>query len=342
MKLSSLRHTAARLMQALFVTVAALGATSCSSLIYEDLDPCDEGLRLRFIYDYNMEFANAFPAQVDCLTLLVYDNNGKYLMTKTVTDRALLGDEDWRMTIDLPAGKYHLVAYGGMADNQASFAFRPQPGESTPMRDVQVYMKPDCITSPVGTNLHNLFFGALDVTVSKAALDYTDATVEMMRDTNNLRIVLQHVDGTPVNNEDFDFVVTASNTLFDYNNNLLPAATTTFAPWTRGQQIAGAEADTDEPVEVAFAEFSLSRLMATGGPRLEITSRKTGNKVLSIPLVSYLLLLKSEQFSWMSSQEYLDRENRWSMIFFLDKGDHWWAVSIVINGWTVRINDIQG
>ena len=82
--------------------------------------------------------------------------------------------------------------------------------------------------------------------------------------------------------------------------------------------------------------------MATGGPRLEITSRKTGNKVLSIPLVSYLLLLKSEQFSWMSSQEYLDRENRWSMIFFLDKGDHWWAVSIVINGWTVRINDIQG
>ncbi len=342
MKLSSLRHTAARLLQALMVTIAAIGATSCQSLIYEDLDPCDEGLRLRFIYDYNMEFANGFPAQVDCLTLLVYDANGKYLMTKTVTDRTLLGDENWRMTIDLPAGKYHLVAYGGMADAAASFAFQPQPGDATPMRDVQVYLKPDCITDPVGTKLHDLFFGALDVTVTKAALDYTDATVEMMKDTNNLRIVLQHVDGTPVNNKDFDFAVTAANTLFDYNNNLLPTATTTFCPWARDQQIAGAEAATDEAVEVAYAEFSLSRLMATGGPRLTITSLKTGDQVLSIPLVSYLLLLKSQEYAWMPSQEFLDRESRWSMIFFLDRADHWWTVSIIINGWTVRINDIIG
>ena len=341
MKLSSLRHTAARLVKALLVTVAALGATSCDGLIYDDLDPCNEGLRLRFIYDYNMEFANAFPKQVDCLNLFVYDSNGKYITTKTVTDLALLGDENWRMNIDLPAGKYHLIAYGGMADAAASFAFNPVPGVGVPMQDVQVYMKPECITSPVGTNLHNLFFGALDVTVVKDALDYTEATVEMMRDTNNLRIVLQHVDGSPVYNDDFDFVVTAANTEFNYNNELLPVETTTFYPWTRGQQIAGAEAETDEPVEVAYAEFSLSRLMATGGPRLEITNRKTGSNVLSIPLVSYLLLLKSELYSSMPSQEYLDRENRWSMVFFLDRGDRWLSVSIQINGWTVRINNIH-
>ena len=34
--------------------------SSCER-IYEDLDPCPHGVSLRFIYDYNMEYANAFP-----------------------------------------------------------------------------------------------------------------------------------------------------------------------------------------------------------------------------------------------------------------------------------------
>lgn len=34
--------------------------SSCER-IYEDLDPCVHGVSLRFVYDYNMEYANAFP-----------------------------------------------------------------------------------------------------------------------------------------------------------------------------------------------------------------------------------------------------------------------------------------
>ena len=47
--------------------------------IYNDLEPCSQGVRLRFVYDYNMEYANAFHSQVDCLALLVYDEQGNYL-----------------------------------------------------------------------------------------------------------------------------------------------------------------------------------------------------------------------------------------------------------------------
>ena len=43
------------------LTTAAL--PSCET-IYEDLDPCPHGVSLRFIYDYNMEYANAFPKKV--------------------------------------------------------------------------------------------------------------------------------------------------------------------------------------------------------------------------------------------------------------------------------------
>ncbi len=61
-----------RLTGSLATTAFMAGASlfsSCES-IYEDLDPCPQGLRLRFVYDYNMEFANAFPSQVECLTVL--------------------------------------------------------------------------------------------------------------------------------------------------------------------------------------------------------------------------------------------------------------------------------
>lgn len=333
------------------VAVQAIAFASCDSVIYDDLEPCDEGLRLRFVYYYNMEDANAFPSQVRCLTLLVYDNDGNYLQTRTETAEELLSDEDWRMKIDLPAGKYKLVAYGGMACDNASFAFNPQPGAGVPMKDVEVGLKPACITAPDGTRLHDLFFGALDVEVPDNASDYTDATVRMMKDTNNVRIILQHIDGSPVNDGDFTFRVTADNTLFDYKNDIIPTGNTTFCPWAHDNAYAGLVAanpddEYDEelqPVQVAYAEFSLSRFIYGANVALDITRNSDGSSVFSKPLnlLNCLLLLKSDYYSEMGPQEFLDRESRWNLIFLLDRDNYWISTTIVINGWIVRINDIE-
>ncbi len=315
--------------------------SSCDSLIYDDLDPCDEGLRLRFVYDYNMEFANAFPSQVDCLTLLIYDSEGRYLATRTETAAALLSDENWRMDIDLDPGTYNLIAYGGMVEPEASFAFSPQPGAATPMENVDVYLPSSLITDPVGTRLHDLFYGALTVTVPENTMAYTEATVEMMKDTNNVRIVLQNVDGSPVDNADFDFTVTADNTRFNYLNEVIPTSTSTFYPWARGNETVTSyysdSSDTDMNIQVAYVEFSLSRFVSAGQPHLTITRKSDGQTVISIPLASYLLLLKSQIYADMPSQEFLDRESRWNVVFFLS-GGNWLRTQIIVNGWTVRIN----
>lgn len=61
---------------------------SCEN-IYEDLAPCPHGVSLRFVYNYNMEYADAFHKKVDCLTLLVYDGNGKYVDARVVTGAEL-------------------------------------------------------------------------------------------------------------------------------------------------------------------------------------------------------------------------------------------------------------
>lgn len=335
------RNIRNRLLGAIFAIAPALAAlSSCSGLINDDLDPCPEGLRLRFVYDYNMEFANAFPSQVSCLTVLIYDSEGKYLETRTVTDTELLSDENWRMDVDLPEGKYRLLAYGGMACSEASFHFVTTPAAGTSMQGVEVALNSSIMQASTGTQLHHLFYGALDVEVNASAMAYQDYTVEMMKDTNNIRILLQNVDGQPVNEADYNFAITDDNTLLAWDNNPIANGTFTYLPWAHGE-VEGGVTDDEQQSILAYAEFSTSRLMADAGARLIITRKLDNKPVISIPLVTYLLRLRSQEFAYMGNQEFLDRESRWNVIFFLQEGD-WLSTRIVINDWVVRINNIDG
>ncbi len=330
---------------AAFAAAPMVSLSSCDA-IHEDLEECPEGAYLRFVYDYNMEFANAFPSQVDCLTLLVYDESGNFVEKRTETSD-ILADENYRMTIDLPAGKYTFLAYGGMECTQSSFHFVNEPSLSHPLSTLQVQMDGDCITSPVGTKLHNLFYGLLEMEVTDSTYTYTEGTVHMMKDTNNIRILLQQLNGQPVNDSDFVFRITDdNNSLFDWQNIPVTTATPiTYYPWAKGQATAGENTDGTEAV-LAFAEFSTSRLFMANSPRLKVTRNAPGTEadgatVIDIPLINYLLLLKSQEFARMGSQEFLDRESRWNMIFFLDDHNYWIRTYIKINDWVVRINDTE-
>ncbi len=314
-----------------------VGLTSCES-VWEDLDPCPEGVRLRFVYDYNMEYANAFPSQVDCLTVLVYDKEGKYVKTMTAA-RPETSDEDWRMEIELPAGDYKLLAYGGMDCENASFKFASDPSE-TLLKDLKVYLPDNLITTDVGTDLHPLFYGRLDLTIPSTSTKYVEKTVYMMKDTNDIRILLANANGQPTNAKDFIFTITDDNTWFNYLNYVIPTKNVTYYPWTKGNADAGLLPG-GEPTNVTFAEFSVSRLMDKSKACLRITRASDGKEVVKISLIKVLELLKSSHFDKMDNQEFLDRESRWKMAFILTGDDVWAGVSIIINDWVVRINNIN-
>lgn len=337
MKLS-IRNILSRLAAAAAVTICGCTLQSCNS-IYDDLDPCPQGVRLRFVYTYNMEFANAFPSQVDCLTLLVYDEEGVLADSFTETSPSALADENWRLTLDLDPGVYRLRAWGGLADSDASFHFSSQPN-AVGMNGLQVAMDADCMTSPEGTQLHPLFFGELEVEIPENSTDYTEATVEMMKDTNNIRILLQNLSGEPADGRDFIFTITDDNTLLSYDNRPVAGNQYTYYPWTSGQQSAGL-LDNGKEAVLAFAELSTSRLMSASKATLLIQHRQDMRTVAEIPLVNFLLMLKSQEFSNMGSQEFLDRESRWNMVFFLDQSGDWVSTYIKINDWIVRINNAE-
>lgn len=335
---SGKRHIISTFAGAVLLAAFASVAFSSCERIYDDLEPCPHGVSLRFVYEYNMLYANAFPSNVDCLTLYIYDDEGNYVDTKIVTG-AELQDESYRMTLDLEAGTYHFIAYGGLSCGEKTFSVLREPSSGSMYTDLRVEMNKNRISAPVPADrcLHDLFWGELTL---KTAELYSEGTVKMMKNTNNIRIILQQLNGKPVNAGDFEFTVTDDNTLFGYDNDLIPAGVITYLPWASGKAVAGAS-EGGEPVVVAYSEFSTSRLMTKNSPKLIIRLKEDGREIVNIPLNDYLLLLKSELYAKMEPQEFLDRESVWSMVFFLGNDMNWIKTHIKINDWIVRINNAE-
>ncbi len=303
---------------------------SCN-IIYDDLDPCPRGVNLRFVFDYNMEYANVFPSKVDCYTLLIYDKQGNFL--KSFSEEGdKLKDENYRLKIDLPHGSYHFVVYGGITCRNRSFSFVHDPVNGM-LSDLRVRM--NYRNGMSDQLLHDFYHGAMDVTVDGEM--YQDMTIYMMRNTNHIRVLLQHLNGSSIPLDQFKILIEDDNTLFDAANNLISDGMILYTPWTMGKVRNDAAAD-DNTSPIGFAEFSTSRFSVNVNNRLIVRRADNDEEVLNIPLNKYLLLLKSERFGQMDAQEFLDRENDWSIVFFLDSKNIWINSRIIVNGWTVRLN----
>ena len=70
------------------VLAASVALSSCET-IYDDLAPCRTEYRMKFLYNRNMKFADAFPAEVDHVTLNVIDSEGRIIHTHTESGEAL-------------------------------------------------------------------------------------------------------------------------------------------------------------------------------------------------------------------------------------------------------------
>lgn len=333
--------------------VALPALLSCSnSFIYDEDNDCHMGAAIRFVYDYNMEFANSFHNQVECLTVFVYDYDGRFVARNAVVGDALK-NENYRMNIDLPEGTYTFIAYGGMECEKGSFEFNSNPKEGDRMEDVNNRLP----EHQIGEELHPLFYGKFDgyLEVKSTDTHYKEITVYMIKDTNHIRVLLQQVDGEILDHNEFDFRITADNALMRHDNKVVLGNQYSFTPWINGNETPG-ELSGGKPASVAWGEFSIPRLALESevanlesvesyeGPRLEINYKADNRKVVSIPLLKYLLLCKpagSTKAAAMSDQEFLDRESRYNLFFFLDRHYQWVSVQIEVESWVVRVNNIE-
>lgn len=340
--LYSIRH------QALTVALAAAttaGITSCNTVW--DNDDCGTEYRVKFKYDYNMLFTDAFSTQVPSVTLYAFDSQDRLVFKKSESGELLAAD-DYYMTLDVDPGQYRLVAWAGLSEEDNSYEVPELTVGQHTLTDLQCRINRYPHQAHGGQQVDSvgqlaaLWHGVVPAqTVTRANTYSTEyVTVPLVKNTHTLRIILQQMAEGQMNATDFEISVTDQNGLMLHDNSLAEEdGTLTYLAYHQTQGTTAVEGE-GNGLNVVVAELSTGRLMADADTRLTISNRRDGTPILSIPLIQYLELCRTVANYDMPLQEYLDREDSYSMTFFLNSNNAWLNTQIIINNWIVRYNDI--
>lgn len=341
----------------LFAVIAcSVGITSCDNILdngYGDCTPpapiepdvvLDE-YRVKFKYDYNMKYADAFAHEVLSVNLYAFDEGGK-LVWQAKEAGAALAQEGYTMKVELPAGNYEFLTWAGLL-NEESFDVPDMPVGLSTLEELTATMnRYDAAGIDSVGYLQPLWHGKEKVTLPKSPearatiVNTHIVEIPLVKNTNTFRIILQQLSEEPIDVNDFEFRIDDKNGFMAHDNSILEDTPLVYYPYhyATGSTEAGAEGD--ENLNLAVAELSTGRLMADAETKLTITNKETGEVVFSIPLIKYLSVYKTVANYDMPLQEFLDREDEYVLHFFLDERGEWLKTQVIINDWIVRYNDI--
>ena len=316
---------------------------SCNILTEEDQD-C--ALYVRFKYDMNMNFADAFQNAVNSVTLYAFKDG--VLAYQRTEEGELLKQNGYRMRIDeIPyreKHKYDYITWAGEPDNESFTIPVLTVGKST-KEDLFCQLN-RAGNGVVSDDLEDLFHGMTngqDYSRSASSAAGDEVVIPLTKNTNNIRIVLQHLSGKPVDVNKLNFTITDKNGKMNYDNMLLGEDVITYKAWHKAHGSAGIGEQQEgviTEVNLALADLTVARLMADEEPILVVTNDEE-EMVIRIPLVDYALLYKRLRYEDMPDQEFLDRQDEYNMTFFLDENYRWINQFIYINSWKVVLQESE-
>ncbi|MDO4165056.1 MAG: FimB/Mfa2 family fimbrial subunit [Bacteroides sp.] len=314
-------------MRRIAVTLLALCAAICYCACswvdddQSDCPTCPTGTWLRLAYTLNMLDVDAASTQVTDASLFVLDAEGNLVERTDVDSLTLHGNDCMVRVPSLPEGNYTFLVWAGVEDS----LYRYTPSSLTLLRDD---------AGEQSGQLPSLFHGRLDdVYVCDG---YQVLTVPLTKDTNRLSCILQCLSTDTLSADDFRLELTSRNGCLDHRNQPVDTVTTCYLPFVQ----EGASVD---GVQVVKAGMNTLRLLEDDDTRFRLTYLPGDYTLLDISLTSYLLLLRTMEAAAMEAQEYLDRQDTYSLIFFLTSTDDphkpYICARIQVNGWVIRIND---
>lgn len=338
------------------VSVMFTGLLSTGCHIIDDYEgDCSVKYNVEIRFTKNLWEVDAFSSKVSSVTLLVYDKSGNLVTSKTESGSALQR-EHYTMQIDVQPGTYDLVAWGGLENNN-TFSLN---GGASPSQigqaGVTMTRERDADGAVSKKQLQPLFHAintGVEFPGAPAYGDVTVATMDMMKNTNTIRIILTHYNGEAINPDDFTFRITDNNGKMHYDNTVLDDETITYREWTKRDlptvedyepSLAPAARANGEinSINTMIAEIDLARILTSHNPRLTVNCTDREDPVLSLPITQLLLHAKGEARSPMSDQEYLDRQDEYNIMFFLQTDNSWYTnPGIYINGWHMRYQESE-
>ncbi len=317
--------------------------TGCS-LVNDDPRDCPASLRVKFAYDYNIKFADAFANEVGSINLWVFDREGKPVWNGEASGDMLRSPE---FTIEVPLGEgeYDFVAWCGLKDNPG---FKPDTYSPDRMEDLAVKLithEADGYADVSDSRLGSLYHGyvkSVDYRIDPYAPTDRLVCIPLVKDTNEIRVMLQNLNGKEMDSSDFSCHMEIADAFLEWDNLLsAPSPQVRYLPWltrygitdTPTSPVAGRATVTS--VASLLYDFSTSRLTVERPATLTVRRNTDGHDIIRINLTDFLLMVKGH-YGDMSDSEYLDRQDDYSVVFFIDDNSDWYqAAGIYINNWAV-------
>ena len=381
-----LKKLSSSLLSLLAMGSLAIAASSCTA-VFDDEGDCDPKYYVRFVFDMNMEYADAFKEQVKSVEVWVFDRESQQLVDHVARAGEVLTEENFMVPIDVNPGDYHVVAWCNLSGNRH---FKVSDGVTHLSHPtVRMERKHDAKSRPTSDEqLDELFHGIIDITAPDInemqgivhAGDQLPAqterygtqtvynpvclwdekeekykviyTVSLIRNTNNIVLSLEHLSGE-FNLDQIGIEMTDNNGTMLHDNRVDASdEMITFMPWRlatgtleQGDATKGFDINDDENADGHYANFltselSTARMTTDHSTTIRIYYKDTDQTVFQIPVNDWISQLRSAKYHSMDEQEYLDRENNFELMVFLqdDGRGGWTAVSVVINGWHIIDN----
>lgn len=309
------------------------------NMVYEDLEPCPRGIRLRLYYDYNMKYADALPVEMKNVSVYVFDPVTGAAVDQLHVPVGEVKEREFEINLDhLPVGRYDFLIWG-YGDSKEHFTVKPDKNAEDLLEHHTCLMSEDDDNpGHQSSDIGRLFHGKLENADCTKDDEIVTYEVPLVKDTNVVRLVLQHISGEYLDPSKFDITLESDNGHMDHNNDLIDGHNRIYHPWEvnsgttdMGHYVEDARAITSASALVA--EHTIGRIVKDKGVKLRVRNAETGTDIINIPFVDYALLVKGNYNKPMSDQEYLDRQDEYNMVFFLDDGLRWIDQYIYINSW---------
>ena len=328
-----------RIKTYLLLLLAAFTAFSCAK---DNEGDCGMTVAVRVVYTHNILSTDALKNQADEVSLYIFGEDG--ILVRQYTDATSLLSNGFIRLTGLRSSNYRFVARAQsrhITSAQSYFSIPDLKVGVSRVDELTYRMKREA-SGFQQYELNNLLVGMADVVVDGRR---SPVTIALKKVTNKIRVViLPNTPGSTLDVTDYEFSVVdrVGNGHINYDYSLLPDKQITYLPYYAAN-LEPDEAEALVPDEIdraAVVEINTSRLLVENAPRLRIINRKEGKEIVSINLPWLFSLTKMEDNKEWSLQEYLDRQDRYTIMLYFN--EHTWMNGVfIINGWVVNYNSLE-
>ncbi|MFI3322485.1 MAG: FimB/Mfa2 family fimbrial subunit [Rikenellaceae bacterium] len=311
--------------------------------VNDDYTDCPTGTWLHFSYTYNILDVDAAYNQVDDISIFIFDDNGRYIKTQEV-DSLQFQQNSAMVEIDQPQGEYKILVWGGLSDS--NYALSNLIEGETLYEDVELSLSKSAEADENSALLSFLFHCRLDYI---AVTDYYNIIeAPLVKNSNHFSVIIQDESNNDLQVGDLGIVIRSDNGVLGYDNNIIEGNYINYTPYSQFlTEVTNTSLDGEVVVSSICASYiNTLRLFVGDDTSLSIVNTSNDERLVDISIVQYLLLTQSYYgFGNISNQEYLDRQDSYSLIFYLEKcsdsTEGYICTKVSVNGWIVRFNDTE-